>query len=330
MKIGNIDIDNPVVLAPMEDVTDKSFRIIAKKLGADIVYTEFISSEGLIRNAAKALKKLEMFQDEHPIGVQLYGGNIDSMVEAVKISEEVRPDLIDINCGCWVKKVAGRGEGAGLLKDLPRMEKMVSAIVKIAKLPVTVKTRLGWDSDSIVILETAKMLESIGVKALTVHCRTRAQGHSGSADWSWIPKIKEKVSIPIIANGDITSPEKAKYLFDEMNADGIMIARAAIGNPFIFREIKHYLKTGKFLQQPGLEEKISVLIEHLKLTFEVRGKRGIFEFRKHYSTYLKGLPNIASFRAELMQYTEIEPILEKLNIIREIYKNYEHELKKVS
>ena len=312
MNIGTIHIEKPLALAPMEDVTDPPFRLSCKRLGADLVYTEFTSSEAIIRDAKKALKKIEVFDEERPVAIQLFGGVEKSMEEAAKIAEKHKPDFIDINCGCWVKDVALRGEGAGLLRDLPKFETIVKSTVKATKLPVTVKTRLGWDEKSIVILDVAKIVEQAGAKALTLHCRTRSQGHSGNADWSWLEKIKRVVSIPIIGNGDVTTPEDVKRMF-ETGCDGVMIGRGAIQNPWIFRQAKHFLKTGEHLPEPSLAERIDVCIEHLKLSARYKNHPyGITTFRKHYAGYLRGLPNAAKLRAELMQLVDLEAIINRL------------------
>jgi nifR3 family TIM-barrel protein len=309
-KIAHIDLgERPLLLAPMEDVTDISFRILARKMGADAVYTEFISSEALIREIAKSKRKLDFLEEERPVAIQIYGGDPEHMSEAAQISEAANPDFLDINCGCWVKNIAGKGAGAGLLKDLPRMEEMVKAVVNAVKLPVTVKTRLGWDHDSINILETAPMLEQAGAKALTIHCRTRSQGHSGNADWSWIPRIKERVSIPVFVNGDVNSPEAAARAFNETGADGVMVARAAISNPFIFREIKEFFATGSY-REASLRERVEVCLTHLRSNIELRSERGgIPNFRKYYQGYLKGVYGAARLRAELVRidtYQEVE------------------------
>ena len=313
MKIGLIDITRPILLAPMEDVTDLPFRLICKRLGADIVYTEFVNSEGLVRDSEKTKKKMLFSDEERPFGIQIYGGDESSMEGAAKIAERLNPDIIDINCGCWVKDVAMRGAGAGLLKDLPRMEKIVSLVVKATRTPVTVKTRLGWDERSIRIVEVAKMLEGIGVQGLTVHCRTREQAHKGIPDYTWIPKIKAVVSIPVIVNGNILEPSDVQKVFDETGCDGVMIARGAIDNPWIFQQAKSFLRTGIAAKNISIEERVAVCIEHLNLSVEYKGERtGVLEMRKHYSGYLRSLPNIAKFRAELMTYTTAEPLIERL------------------
>ncbi|MDP4200247.1 MAG: tRNA dihydrouridine synthase DusB [Bacteroidota bacterium] len=313
VTLGNLELgENLLLLAPMEDVTDVAFRLIAREQGADAVYTEFISSEALIRAAAKSMKKLVTHEAERPVAIQIYGGDPDVMREAARISEEAGPDFIDINCGCWVRNVVGHGAGAGLLKDPPRMERMVRAVVDTVKLPVTVKTRLGWDHNAINILEIAPMLEQAGAQALTIHCRTRSQGHTGDADWSWIPKIKQVVSIPVFLNGDVKTPEDAERAFHETGADGVMIARAAISNPFIFRQIKELRETGSYAQ-PSLDERVRLCIRHLIHSCEVRTeRRGIFAFRKHYAGYFRGVPGIGRLRSDLMQITSVEAVVERL------------------
>jgi tRNA-dihydrouridine synthase B len=314
MRIGNIDIEKPIVLAPMEDVTDLAFRLVCKRLGADIVYTEFVNSEGLIRDNLKTKRKLEFREEERPFGIQIYGGEESSMERAAAISETYGPDLIDINCGCWVKDIAMRGAGAGLLRDLSKMERIVSSVVKTVRTPVTVKTRLGWDSESIRIVDVARMVEQTGALGLTIHCRTRAQGHSGDPDFSWIPKVKSAVSIPIFVNGGLDTPVKVKDVFDESLCDGVMIARAAINNPWIFRDAKHFLLTGNLLPIPPIEERVRVLSEHLNLSVELKGERkAVIEFRKYYAGYLRNLPNASKIRSELMPFIEVSPVIEHIN-----------------
>lgn len=313
MHIGKIDIEKPIVLAPMEDVTDLPFRVICKRLGADIVYTEFVNSEGLVRDSQKTKDKMRFVEEERPFGIQIYGGNEESMQSAAKIVETLEPDLIDINCGCWVKDVAMRGAGAGLLRDLPRMERIVSDVVKVTRLPVTVKTRLGWDEASIQIVDVAKMLEGVGVQGLTVHCRTRAQGHKGAPDLSWIPRVKEAVSIPIFVNGGMTTPAEIASAFETTGCDGVMVARGAIDNPWIFTQAKHYRLSQNLLLDTVLSDRIDVMFEHLKLSVEFKGERkGVIEFRKHYAGYLRGLPNASKLRQELMQFTEMLPVMERV------------------
>lgn len=312
------DLKGKIVLAPMEDVTEPPFRLIAKKLGADIVYTEFISSEGLIRDARKAKAKLFIYEEERPIAIQIFGGNEDVMEDAAKIAEEAAPDFIDINCGCWVKDVALRGAGAGLLKDLPKMRRIAESVMKSVSLPVTLKTRLGWDENSIVIVDVAKMLEDIGIKALTVHCRLRTQGNKGEADWSWIKRIKDSgAKIPIILNGNVKTPEDVKNAFQEFEPDAIMIGQGAINNPWIFTQSKSLIEKGSY-SEPQLSEKIDTCISHLKLCCELKGEKyGTLEFRKHYSGYLHSLPNISKIRMELMAMTEFAPIIERLTALKE-------------
>ena len=312
MNIGPIEIEKPIALAPMEDVTDTAFRLICKRLGADIVYTEFTSCEALIRDIPRAVKKIQITDEERPVAIQLFGGVETSMEEATARATAFSPDFIDINCGCWVKNHVSRGEGAALLKDLPHFERIVVSTVKATKLPVTVKTRLGWDANNIVILDVAKMVEQAGAKALTVHCRTRSQAHNGEADWRWLEKIKKVLSIPLIGNGDITEPDDVRRMF-ETGCDGVMIGRGAIGNPWLFARAKHLLATGELLPEPTLKERVEVCIEHLKLSVELKGMRdGIIPFRKYYSGYLRGVPDVAKLRRDLMQLVDLDPIIERL------------------
>ena len=308
-KIGKINIDKAILLAPMEDVTDVSFRLICKELGADMVYTEFVNSEGLVRKSEKTHKKLEIVEEERPVGIQIYGANIESMVGGAKIAQAENPDLIDINAGCWVKNVVGHGAGSALLKDPPYMQKMAKEIINSVSLPVSVKTRLGWDDNSIQILEVAKRLEDVGVQALTVHCRTRKMGHKGEAYWEWIPKIKEVVSIPVVLNGNVLSAYDVKKAFDETGADGVMIARGAIGNPWIFKEAKELLANGFISSTITENTKINTCLQHLKLAVTVKGeRRAVIEHRKFYTGYLKGLHNVSKVRQALMQETEFRPV----------------------
>jgi tRNA-dihydrouridine synthase B len=313
LKIANIEIENAVLLAPMEDVTDISFRLVCRELGADIVYTEFVNSEGLIRANEKTHKKLKIIEEERPVGIQIYGANIDSMVGAAKIAEAENPDLIDINAGCWVKNVVGLGAGSALLKDPQYMQQLVKAVVDSTSLPVTVKTRLGWDEKSIQILEVAKRMEDAGAMALTVHCRTRKAGHKGEADWSWIPKIKSVVNIPVILNGNVLNAHDVKIAFDETGADAIMIARGSIGNPWIFKEAKELLSSGNIATVIDEELRIKTCLRHLFLAIEIKGeKRAVLEHRKFYTGYLKGLYNASKVRNELMQYVEFSGVEEVL------------------
>ncbi|NOY05639.1 MAG: tRNA dihydrouridine synthase DusB [Chlorobi bacterium] len=310
-----LNIDKGLFLAPMEDVTDISFRLLCKKFGADLVFTEFVNADGLVRSKkpAKTHAKMILHPEEHPIGIQIYGGDIETMIPAAEMAAAREPELIDINAGCWVKKVAKRGAGAGLLRDLPYMVKMAGAIVKTVDLPVTVKTRLGWDQDSIQIVELAKMLEDVGVQALTVHCRTRAQGHSGTPDWSWIPKIKSAVSIPVVLNGGVMTAEDVKSAFDQTGCDAVMIARGAITNPWIFRQAKEFMATGKVTTEPCLDERIHVCLELLQLAVRYKGeRRAVLEMRKHYSGFFRNVHNIKYLRMRLMEpetYSEVEEIL---------------------
>lgn len=312
---------NKILLAPMEDVTEPPFRLICKRLGADVVYTEFISAEGLIRDARKAKAKLFFYEEERPLGIQIFGGNEDVLVDAAKISENAGPDFIDINCGCWVKDVAMRGAGAGLLKDIPKMSRIAEKIINNVKLPVTLKTRLGWDENSIVIVEVAKILEKTGIQALTVHCRLRHQGNKGDADWSWIKRIKDAgVTIPVILNGNVKTPEDVKFVFDNFEPDAVMIGQSAIQNPWIFRQSKFFINNGYNESDPSVDERIDICAEHLRLSVELKGEKyGVLEFRKHYSGYLRNLRDISSFRLELMKYNEYEPLRERLMKFKDEY-----------
>ena len=312
VKIGNIALgDFPLLLAPMEDVSDPPFRAVCKEGGADLMYTEFISSEGLIRDAAKSVQKLDIFEYERPIGIQLFGGDTGSMVQSAQIATQANPDLIDINYGCPVKAVACRGAGAALLQDIPKMVKMTEAIVKATHLPVTVKTRLGWDESTKNVTEVAERLQDIGIKALTVHGRTRVQMYKGSADWTLIGEIKKnaRIQIPIFGNGDIDSPEKALEYKNRYAVDGIMIGRAAIGNPWFFSQIKHYLKTGSHLAAPSLNERVTAVKRHLDFSIRWKGERlGILEMRRHYANYFRGIPNFKPVRTRLVESLDLEEI----------------------
>ncbi|WP_020526660.1 tRNA dihydrouridine synthase DusB [Flexithrix dorotheae] len=322
VKIGNLELsDFPLLLAPMEDVSDPPFRAVCKENGADLMYTEFISAEGLIRDAVKSVKKLDIYDYERPIGIQIFGEKIESMREAAAIAEAANPELVDINYGCPVKKVACKGAGAGILLDLPKMQKMTEEIVKTCKLPVTVKTRLGWDDDTIKIVEVAKRLQDVGIQALTIHGRTRKQMYKGEANWSFIKEVKEHpdIHIPIFGNGDIDSPEKAQDYKNTFGTDGMMIGRAAIGYPWIFNEIKHFLKTGEHLDPPSLEERIKVCKKHLDFSLEWKGPRqGIFEMRRHYTAYFKGISNFKPYRKNLVEAGTYEEVVEILESIIEL------------
>lgn len=318
-KIGTINLGEfPLLLAPMEDVSDPPFRAVCKEGGADLMYTEFISSEGLIRDAAKSRQKLDIFEYERPIGIQLFGGDIGNMVHSAQIATEVNPDLIDINYGCPVKAVACRGAGAALLQDIPKMVQMTAEIVKATHLPVTVKTRLGWDENTKNVVEVAERLQDIGIQALTIHGRTRVQMYKGSADWTLIGKIKEnpRMKIPVFGNGDIDSPEKALEYRNRYGVDGIMIGRAAIGAPWVFNEIKHFFKTGTHLAPPSIADRIQVTRKHLDFSIRWKGdKLGIFEMRRHYTNYFKGVPDFKPFRMRLVEaltVDEINSILEEV------------------
>ena len=323
VKIGNIDLgDFPLLLAPMEDVSDPPFRFVCKQNGVDMMYTEFISSEGLIRDAAKSRAKLDIFEYERPIGIQIFGSDIESMAEATRIATMAKPDLMDINYGCPVKNVACRGAGASLLQDIDKMVKMTKAVVEATHLPVTVKTRLGWDDNTKNIYEVAERLQDIGIKALTIHGRTRAQMYKGEADWTLIREIKRnpRIKIPIFGNGDVNSIEKAANWRMEYEIDGIMIGRAAIGYPWIFREIKHFFKTGEHLPEPTITERVEVCKTHLDKSIECKGPRvGIFEMRRHYSNYFKGIPDFKEYRMKLVSLENVDHIYEVLQEINELF-----------
>ncbi|MBN2666148.1 MAG: tRNA dihydrouridine synthase DusB [Bacteroidales bacterium] len=326
MTIGNIQLGKyPLFLAPMEDITDPSFRFLCKLNGADFMYTEFISSDGLIRDGQKSVKKLDINDFERPIGIQLYGHLTDAMVEAALIAENARPELIDINFGCPVKKIANRGAGAGMLRNIPLMISMTEAIVKAVKLPVTVKTRIGWDEESKNIVEVAEQLQDTGIAALTIHGRTRAQLYKGTADWTLIGEVKNnpRMKIPVIGNGDIDSPEKAREMFSRYGVDGIMIGRATVGRPWIFRDIRHYLDTGELLPEPTVSEKAKLALLHLDKSIEFKeGKKAIFEMRRHLSNYFKGLPHFKETRLKLLTTPEPEQIREIINEISEKWGSY--------
>ncbi|MCF0058223.1 tRNA dihydrouridine synthase DusB [Dyadobacter sp. CY356] len=319
IKIGKIELgDFPLLLAPMEDVSDPPFRAVCKENGADLMYTEFVSSEGLIRDAAKSVQKLDIFEYERPVGIQLFGSDVETMGACSEIASRVNPDLIDINYGCPVKQVACRGAGAALLQDIPKMVRMTDAVVKSTHLPVTVKTRLGWDESTKNVQEVAERLQDIGIQALSVHGRTRVQMYKGEADWTLIAKIKDnpRITIPIFGNGDVDSPEKALEYKNRFGVDGIMIGRATIGNPWIFNEIKHFVKTGHRLAPPTLAERVAVCRRHLEFSIRWKGPiAGVFEMRRHYTNYFKGLENFKPFRMRLvegMSYEELDQILNEV------------------
>lgn len=320
MKFAGTELPEfPLFLAPMEDITDPSFRMVCKNLGADMMYTEFISSDGLIRDGAKSVRKLDIFDYERPIGIQLYGHLTDAMVEAAHIAEAANPEIIDINFGCPVKKIANRGAGSGMLRNIPLMMEMTEAIVKAVKLPVTVKTRIGWDDDTKNIVEIAEMLQDKGIQGLTIHGRTRAQMYKGKADWSLIGEVKnnQRMHIPIIGNGDIDSPEKAKEMFSRFGVDGIMIGRGTVGRPWIFRDIRHYLSTGDLLPEPTVSEKADIALFHLEKSLEYKdGRHAIFEMRRHLSNYFKGLPHFKETRLKLLTATGAEEVREIILMIK--------------
>lgn len=325
VKIGNIELgDFPLLLAPMEDVSDPPFRAVCKENGADLMYTEFISSEGLIRDAAKSRQKLDIFEYERPIGIQLFGSDVESMRQSAEIASAVNPNLIDINYGCPVKQVACRGAGAALLQDIPMMVKMTEAVVKATHLPVTVKTRLGWDDNTKNILEVAERLQDVGIQALTVHGRTRAQMYKGSADWTLIGRIKEnpRVTIPIFGNGDIDSPEKVVEYKGKYGVDGVMIGRASIGYPWIFNEIKHYMQHGTRQSQPDIAERVRVTKNHLDFSIRWKGERvGVLEMRRHYTNYFKGIPDFKPYRTRLVETIKPAELLAILDEITETFSN---------
>jgi len=321
MRIGDLELgQQPLFLAPMEDITDPSFRYLCKISGADMMYTEFISSDGLIRDGAKSLKKLDIFDYERPIGIQLYGHIIESMVEATHMAVEARPEIIDINYGCPVRKIANRGAGAGMLANIPLMMEMTKAIVEASPLPVTVKTRLGWDDSNKIIVEIAEQLQDLGIRALTIHGRTRAQMYKGSADWTLIGEVKNnpRMTIPIIGNGDITNPVEAKEAFDRYGVDGIMIGRAAVGKPWLFSHTKHYLETGELLPDPTVSEKVDMAKLQFEKSLEFKSEPvGIYEMRRHLSNYFKGLPHFKETRLKLLTSLNVQEIFDLMEEVRE-------------
>ena len=304
VKIDNIELpDFPLLLAPMEDVSDPPFRALCKENGADVVYTEFISSEGLTRDAAKSVMKLDIYEKERPVGIQIFGANLDSMLKSVEIVEKTNPDIIDINFGCPVKKVVSKGAGAGILKDVDLMVKLSEAMVKHTNLPITVKTRLGWDHDSIRIVEVAERLQDVGIKAISIHGRTRAQMYKGSADWGPIAEVKNnpRMHIPVFGNGDVDTPEKAMEMRDKYGLDGAMIGRASIGYPWFFNEVKHFFKTGEHLPTPTIAERVDVARRHLQMSIDWKGEHlGVVETRRHYTNYFKGIPHFKEYRLKLV------------------------------
>ncbi len=331
--IGHLSLPTfPLLLAPMEDVSDPPFRAVCKANGADLMYTEFISSEGLIRDAIKSRQKLDIFDYERPVGIQIFGGDEEAMAMSAGIVDAVNPDLVDINFGCPVKKVVTKGAGAAVLKDIDLMVRLTKAVIRSTSLPVTVKTRLGWDHDSINILEVAERLQDIGVQALAIHGRTRNQLYKGEADWTWIARVKEhpRIQIPIFGNCDVDSPEKALEYRNRYGVDGIMIGRAAIGYPWIFNEVKHFMETGTHLEPPSIESRVEVIRQHLERSLQWKGPvAGITEMRRHYTNYLKGLPNIKEYRLKLVTLKTIEEINEVLDDVIRTYSGFHFERRKV-
>ena len=321
VKIGDIELsDFPLLLAPMEDVSDPPFRALCKELGADVVYTEFISSEGLIRDAAKSVQKLDIYEKERPVGIQIFGANLDSMLRSVEIVEASNPDIIDINFGCPVKKVVSKGAGAGILKDIPLMVKLTEAMAKHTHLPITVKTRLGWDDASIKIVEVAERLQDAGAKAISIHGRTRAQMYKGDANWHPIAEVKnnQRMQIPIFGNGDVDSPEKAKLMRDEFGLDGAMIGRASIGNPWFFNEVKHFFETGTYAAVPSIEDRVAVARRHLEMAIDWKGEiQGVLETRRHYTNYFKGIPNFKPLRTRMVTSNDSAGVFEVFDEIIE-------------
>lgn len=325
VKIGSLELGEfPLLLAPMEDVSDPPFRAVCKENGADVMYTEFISSEGLIRDAAKSVQKLDIFDYEKPIGIQIFGDKIESMRQCASLVERAKPDILDINYGCPVKKVACKGAGAGILQDIPKMVKMTEEIVKQVDLPVTVKTRLGWDEETKFIVDVAERLQDIGIKAISIHGRTRKQMYKGEADWTLIGEVKNnpRMTIPVFGNGDIDSPEKAVEYKNRYGVDGIMIGRAAIGYPWIFNEIKHYMKTGEYLAPPTIKDRVEICKKHLDFSIRWKGDRqGVLEMRRHYTNYFKGIRNFKPMRMKLVEEMDPKMIFQILNQVEKEYTN---------
>lgn len=327
-KIAEIELGEfPLLLAPMEDVSDPPFRALCKEQGADVVYTEFISSEGLIRDAAKSVQKLDIYERERPVGIQIFGANLDSMLQTVEIVERSKPDFIDINFGCPVKKVVSKGAGAGILRDIPLMVKLSEAMVKHAKLPITVKTRLGWDHDSIYIEEVAERLQDVGIQALAIHGRTRSQMYKGSADWEPIANVKNnpRMHIPIFGNGDVDSAEKAVIMRDRYGLDGAMIGRASIGNPWFFADVKHFFETGEHPEPPGIPERVSMARRHLSMAIDWNGEHaGLYETRRHYTNYFKGIPHFKEYRLRMVTAESKEEVFEVFEEVEEKFSNSFH------
>jgi len=326
-KIRDIDLgDFPLLLAPMEDVSDPPFRALCKKNGADLMYTEFISSEGLIRDAVKSVQKLDIFEYERPVGIQIFGYDIESMKRATEITAQANPDIIDINYGCPVKKVACKGAGAGILQDIPKMVKMTAEIVKMTNLPVTVKTRLGWDDNSKHIVEVAERLQDVGIEGISIHGRTRKQMYKGEADWSLIAETKNnpRLHIPVFGNGDIDTPEKALQYKNIYGVDGVMVGRASIGYPWIFNEIKHYVRTGEHLPKPRIKERVAITKEHLDMSVKWKGEKlAVVEMKRHYTNYFKGIPNFKEYKSKLVTSFDLDEIYETLALIEERFEGVE-------
>ncbi|NER14243.1 tRNA dihydrouridine synthase DusB [Leptobacterium flavescens] len=327
VKIRDIEVGEfPLLLAPMEDVSDPPFRALCKEQGADVVYTEFISSEGLIRDAAKSVMKLDIYEKERPVGIQIFGAEMDSMLQAIDIVEKSNPDIIDINFGCPVKKVVSKNAGAGILKDIPLMVKLTEAMVKRTKLPVTVKTRLGWDADTIKIVEVAERLQDVGIEAISIHGRTRVQMYKGEANWKPIAEVKNnsRMHIPVFGNGDVDSPEKAVKMRDEFGLDGAMIGRASIGYPWFFKEVKHYIKTGEHLAPPTLEERVNAARRHLQMSIDWKGEKlGVFETRRHYTNYFKGIPHFKEYRMKMVTSDDSADVFAAFDEVLEKFGDYQ-------
>jgi nifR3 family TIM-barrel protein len=327
VKIRDIELGEfPLLLAPMEDVSDPPFRALCKKHGADLMYTEFISSEGLIRDAAKSVQKMDIYEYERPVGIQIFGYDIESMREATRIIEKTNPDIIDINFGCPVKKVTCKGAGAGMLQDIPKLIRMTDAIVKETNLPVTVKTRLGWDNESKFVVSTSEKLQDVGVEAISIHGRTRVQLYKGDADWTLIGEVKNnpRMRIPIFGNGDIDTPEKAVEYKNRYGVDGIMIGRASIGYPWIFKEVKHYMATGEHLPSPGVKERVEAAIQHLEMSVKWKGETlGIAEMKRHYTNYFKGIAHFKEYRMKLVTSFDLKEIKEILDFVSENENQFE-------
>jgi len=327
IKIGDIELpDFPLLLAPMEDVSDPPFRALCKEQGADVVYTEFVSSEGLIRNAAKSVMKLDIYEKERPVGIQIFGANLESMLQTIDIVEKSNPDIIDINFGCPVKKVVSKGAGAGILKDICLMEQLTAEMVKRTNLPITVKTRLGWDHESIKILEVAERLQDVGCKAIAIHGRTRSQMYKGEADWRPIAEVKNnpRMHIPVFGNGDVNTPEKAMEMRDSYGLDGAMIGRGSIGNPWFFKQIKHYFKTGEHLEPVTIEERVDAARRHLQMAIDWKGETlGVLETRRHYSNYFKGIPHFKPYRTKLVTSDDAEDVFDAFDEILEVFSDYQ-------